>query len=239
MSRIKIKNLPEITYDKIKNTDIMIVENKDDTFKSTIADMKKVFSCDSKILALQESLQSSLDELNDTINNNYTSTSEDIEDINNQLDAVNKNIKNIITRLQSAESNLKSNNDSIIAIKKSLSDSERRLDDFNLTQESQKQKINELDRKISNNLSSINSLRNTISEYENRLSDLSSKVQDISNAVSKNKELSDNNFDLLSKKIDDRYQELLEIIDYYHHHILQKISSPMVGSAGIEYGKVN
>lgn len=219
--RIKIKQLPSIEFRDIKDTDFVVVENKDDTYKSTIVDMKNLFSCDNKIDALAKSINKALEELEKIVEDNKELIYEDIDKIKNTLDSINNNVNSITNRLKTAEKEIKNHSTQISQIQQINKDQNEILDSINLTlddhlkrveslekdNETNKNKISSLEKVTESHTTEIDKLNNELSEYK---SSNDNYIGEMDNIISQN-------YSTLDKKIEDKYMELLDIIDSYHH----------------------
>lgn len=221
MARIKIKELPVIPYDDIKDTDIMVVENKEDTHQASIADMKKVFSCDAKLSAITDSINKQLEELEKVINDNNSIITENIEQLENELGVAKNNINSILKRLNTAEDTIVSHGNRITTLEKETTTIKNRLDENDEMNERQNENLDSLNKDNETNQSNIKDLQDLTQEHSEHLSQIDQTLDDHKELIDSNKEETDKtaqeNFDYLNDRLQRKYMELLSIIDFYHH----------------------
>lgn len=221
MARIKIKDLPPIDYDSIEDTHITIVETKEDTFKASIADMKKVFSCDAKLSAIVDSINEKLQALQDLIDTNNEVTTNQLQELQNSLGILENTVKNIKTRLEIAEENISGHNDRISSLETSNIQILERLDENDSINQDQNDSINSLNRDNATNKQNIQDLQSLTSEHTDHLKDIDNTLEEHKELIDSNKEETDktaqDNFNYLNDRLQKKYMELLSIIDFYHH----------------------
>lgn len=221
MARIKIKELPVITYDSIKDTDIMVVENKEDTFQASITDMKKVFSCDAKLTAIVESINTQLKALEDILNENNNTISGNMAELEDQIGVIKNNIDSILSRLKTAEANIEDHEERIEYLEKSNDSVLERLDENDKINETQNENLDNLNKDNETNKNNISDLQEITQEHEEHLITVDETLESHKDLIDQNKQDVDNaaqeNFDYLNQRIEDKYMELLDIIDFYHH----------------------
>lgn len=221
MARIKIKDLPAIDYDSIEDTHITIVETKEDTFKASIADMKKVFSCDAKLSAIVDSINEKLQALQDLIDTNNEVTTNQLQELQNSLGILENTVKNIKTRLEIAEGDISSHNDRISSLETSNTQILERLDENDRINQDQNNSIDSLNRDNATNKQNIQDLQSLTSEHTDHLKDIDNTLEEHKELIDSNKEETDktaqDNFNYLNDRLQKKYMELLSIIDFYHH----------------------
>lgn len=221
MARIKIKDLPPIDYDSIEDTHITIVETKEDTFKASIADMKKVFSCDAKLSAIVDSINEKLQALQDLIDTNNEITTNQLQELQNSLGILENTVKNIKTRLEIAEGDISSHNDRISSLETSNTQILERLDENDSINQDQNDSIDSLNRDNATNKQNIQDLQSLTSEHTDHLKDIDNTLEEHKELIDNNKEETDktaqDNFNYLNDRLQKKYMELLSIIDFYHH----------------------
>lgn len=221
MARIKIKDLPPIDYDSIEDTHITIVETKEDTFKASIADMKKVFSCDAKLSAIVDSINEKLQALQDLIDTNNEITTNQLQELQNSLGILENTVKNIKTRLEIAEGDISSHNDRISSLETSNTQILERLDENDSINQDQNDSIDSLNRDNATNKQNIQDLQSLTSEHTDHLKDIDNTLEEHKELIDSNKEETDktaqDNFNYLNDRLQKKYMELLSIIDFYHH----------------------
>lgn len=221
MARIKIKELPKIDYDSIEDGHITIIETKEDTFQASIADMKKVFSCDVKLSAIVDTINEKLQALQDLINNNNEITTNQLQELQNSLGILENTVKNIKTRLETAEGDIVNHNDRISSLETSNTRILERLDESDTINHGQNDKIDSLGRDNETNKQNIKDLQDLTSQHTDHLNDIGQTLEEYKELIDSNKEDTDKtaqeNFDYLNDRLQRKYMELLSIIDFYHH----------------------
>ena len=71
MPVIKIKELPQKQYPEIKSTDIMVIEDSDDTYQITVEALMLFFSNDEKLQSIINRVEEIYKELDKAIDSNF------------------------------------------------------------------------------------------------------------------------------------------------------------------------
>ena len=218
---VKIKELPRVGYTGLSDTDLMAVELSDDTYSITIGDLLVVFSADKKILALQNELKNLISKTEANLVKSIQSLSDTIELME--------------TALEGNETWQTEAKEQILNIKKSISNIEDLLDEHEKTMEDMGNTIESMSQAIATNTDNISDLQKltethstSIGEIKNDIADTDAIISSIDQVLdeymeSTNKTLielqktdSDNKVDL-KKIINEKYDDIMKYIDYYHH----------------------
>lgn len=219
---VMIKELPRILCDEVKDTDLLLIENQEDTYCIRVSDLKVVCSADEKISAVQDSLTKLIEQ-------NRTEVDSSIQGINEKLN----NYNTIIT----------GNSDSLEELKKKVLLIQQDITDL----EDKDQSIDGEITKIYNTLSShgntiasntqnITELKQTAIDFENRITVLEqlganhgTRLLNLEDNFSEYTENTDQKIeDLVAADItvlgdsknytDEKYDDVMKYIDYYHHY---------------------
>ena len=82
MPVVKIKELPKKQFIDIKSTDIMVIEDSEDTFQISAEDLQRFFSNDEKLQAIIDRVE----EIYDTLDSEIKDAIKDFNDSNNDFE---------------------------------------------------------------------------------------------------------------------------------------------------------
>lgn len=222
MPQIKIAELPQKSYsDGFKDTDLMIVEDEKDTYKSTMKDLKILFSADEKINALRTNLEGQINNLKNQVNNLTNKYDTAIDKLNSQYASVNIDITDVKKKMQT----LQQAQLQLETIVKNLSDkatqNANNIADLFTKYAAQAQDISNLKSTVANHTTQITEMRQTLTDHTTRINALANKCTNIeSNLASATGTLQKNIDNLrtdLTKYADTLYDHCIQYIDYYHH----------------------
>ena len=222
MSKIKINELPEIRYNSVNDDDICIIENFQDTYKIPVSDLKIIFSNDNKINGIYSSLLNRINDLSLSLAENTNKYDEWFNKIEYVL---NENIINNINRLIDEnikiKQQLENNKNDIIEIMSLITGINLNINNINSAIENLNERVQLLENdntinktNISNNTNNISTNKTNISSNTKDIEQLKKDLANI-NAVSKESiiELDTE----LKELINQKYDELLKLIDQYGH----------------------
>lgn len=221
MPVVKIKELPQKQYSEIQSTDIMVIEDSDDTYQTTVEALKLYFSNDEKLQAIIDRVEEIYTELEKNINDTF----KDINDATSDLEAKVQNLfedhertkeqlGKIREELTDAQNDIKTiydhldENDSLISdIQSSIKDHEARLKVEESKSDDYEKRISLLESDNETNKSNISNLQKDISDFKQEMADEIKRLDDRITAVN-----TDNH-----EYSDKYYDNIMLYIDYYHH----------------------
>lgn len=219
----KIHELPRQSAENIKDSDIVIIENELDTYHISVGDLKSIFSCDNKLQAMYNSLmeiinnfggsvQNIATQFNEFLNNyeaeigalhidinknsqNIVEIKNDISRILNSIELIDRRVESLEIRMQNVETEIENHNTQIINIKNTI--------------EQQAVDIEALKEKDLDLQSQINILKNQIQNI----------ITDIDGMGAVSEELVNSLINEINIKIDNKYTEIMQILDDKFHQI--------------------
>ena len=222
MSKIKINELPEIRYNNVNDDDICIIENFQDTYKIPVSDLKIIFSNDNKINGIYTSLLNRINDLSLSLAEN---TNKYDEWFNKIEYALNENIINNINRLIDEnikiKQQLENNKNDIIEIMSLIAGINLNINNINSAIENLNERVQLLENDNTTNKTNISSNTNNISTNKTNISsntkDIEQLKKDLANINAVSKESITELDTELKELINQKYDELLKLIDQYGH----------------------
>lgn len=219
--KIKIKELNEIRYTGIEDSDLFLVETSADTYKMTVGDAKALFSADEKINALGESLTTTISDYKESTDTKIENLSTKVEEISTSIGNNNTNLTNVTKRvlvleedMVEAKSNISSNTEDIESLKDKVSNHDKLLENHEFH-------LSEIDTEISNIKTDIKNLQTAVSKNTSDIEEINTTIKDIQQQI---EQMGINTSEDLSEKVKEltelvnqKYTELEQQIDYWHH----------------------
>lgn len=221
MSYIHIHELPEMRYNQVQDTDMIPIENDNDTWYIPVADLKMLFGNDAKINAIYESLLEIIKKLEhnctgqmDEINQILSEHTQHIKSIIEDIQKVNGKITKIENRVTTVEGDLKS-------LSKKVQTIEDQIAEINATIDKHNTRISDLEQKMTVVEQDIANIEKTINRHDEDISQIQSDIKTIYKKIEDMNAVSTDMIEELEKKLTDqiiqKYEELLDIIDECHH----------------------
>lgn len=221
MPVVKIKELPVKTNAELESTDIMVIEDTSDTKQITIEQLRLFFSNDNKLQAISDSLQRSIDELDDKLDSHIKSCDDVYDDLGSRLNNLFEDHER--TKKQVGD------------IQEQLVDAQNDIKEICSHLDKVDSQISELQETVADHENRITANEEKLADHENRITALEKdneiNKQNIAQLQQDLKDLSDH-VDSEIKRLDDRitqvntenhdytdkaYDNLMLYIDYYHH----------------------
>lgn len=214
---IKIKELPRILHANITNEDLMPIDCAGGTYSITVGELLVIFSADNKILALQDSIQKTLADMSNQFEENLTALAD-------ALDTVKREVTGQGEWQEQAKAQ-------IMAIQKSISDLDTRINNNAKSIEDINASILEISTKLSEHLEQYKALKELVDGHTESIDQIKidiSAIPSIDQALDEYIELTNKTIEELKKSdnddksdilktIDEKYDDIMKYIDYYHH----------------------
>ena len=214
---IKIKDLPRILHANIANEDLMPIDCSGGTYSITVGELLVIFSADNKILALQDKIQKALVTMSEQFEKNLT-------ELANALDTVRMQVTGQGEWQEQAKTQ-------IMAIQKSVADLEASVSGNTKSIENINSSILEISAKLSEHLEQYNTLKELVDAHTESIDQIESDIAaipSIDQALDEYIELTNKTIEELKKSdttnksdilktIDEKYDDIMKYIDYYHH----------------------
>lgn len=219
--QIKIHDLSLKIQQDVNDSDIMVIEDGNDTKKITIADLKLLFSADNKISSLQQSIDKQLTAMVNEINGisrsvqsslssyegSVADLSSQIEDAKRQIGILQQSILNYADTSNTTNSTLDTLVKTVDDLKITVSNNSKSISDLTTSTNQTESTISQLSMLVSNNTKSISVISQALEGLSkvvvDNYNELSNKITDLDNK--------------LTAYIDKKYDNAIKYIDYYHH----------------------
>lgn len=221
MPVVKIKELPVKTNAELESTDIMVIEDTSDTKQITIEQLRLFFSNDSKLQAISDSLQRSIDELDDKLDSHIKSCDDVYDDLGSRLsnlfedhERTKKQVGDIQEQLVDAQNDIKK-------IYSHLDKVDSQISELQETVADHEKRITANEEQLADHEDRIAALEKDNEINKQNISQLQQDLKDLSDHVDSEIERLDNRITQVNTEnheyTDKAYDNLMLYIDYYHH----------------------
>lgn len=221
MQLVKVHELPSIDYNQIKDTDICIIENTQDTYNITIADLKLIFSNDTKIQSFYNSLLKMITILTESFTQSNAASSQTMTAIMNKVELMEENLSSMDGRIVALEGSVETMSNTLNQLVSDLSNLTSRVSNNEIEIANHSKKIKDIESDIDVHLQAIFNLRQKDSQMEDQLDELSKKIQALSGTVDSINAVSIETINRIKKEImldvSNKYDEIMEILDDKFH----------------------
>ena len=220
--RIKIKELPVLSKKEVTDQDIMVIETTADTYQIPISDLKVTFSCDRKLEALSDDLNKKIKTLTETVGNNKQSCDEKNIEVANSLNLMNQTLVNFSTRINNNEDAIRDIHTHINEVIDPYIE-ESKTDFINLFEfkEAAENRLIDLENLTEKHSGQLSDLEDLTEKHSEEIIEINKNHDDLKQIVEGNKTKTDDTIKMVDKRLDDKinriHQELLDLVDSYHH----------------------
>ena len=220
--RIKIKELPVLSKKEVTDQDIMVIETTADTYQIPISDLKVTFSCDKKLEALSNDLNKKIKNLTETVNDNKQIYDERYNEVNNSLNVMNQTLANFSTRIKNNEDDIRDIHTHINeVIDPYIKESKENFTNLFEFKENTETRLSDLEDLTKNHSGKLSDLEDLTKKHSGEIIEINKNHDDLKQIVENNKTKTDDTIKIVDKRLDDKinriHQELLDLIDSYHH----------------------
>ena len=220
--RIKIKELPVLSKKEVTDQDIMVIETTADTYQIPISDLKVTFSCDKKLEALSNDLNKKIKNLTETVNDNKQICDERYNEVNNSLNVMNQTLANFSTRIKNNEDVIRDIHTHINeVIDPYIEESKENFTNLFEFKENTETRLSDLEDLTKNHSGKLSDLEDLTKNHSEEIIEINKNHDDLKQIVENNKTKTDDTIKIVDKRLDDKinriHQELLDLIDSYHH----------------------
>lgn len=219
--KVKIKELPEIRYTGIVDSDLMLVETSSDTYKMTIGDAKALFSSDEKINALDNKLSLEISNYEEITNVSINNLAEQVTEISQNISNNNTNLSNVVKRVATLESSIVETNTNVSQNAEDIVELSLRIDNNDTLLETHETHLTSIDNsiiQIKKNITNLQTLTKShtesISTINKTLTSLQEQIDQIN--INTSEDLSEQVV-ALKQMITDKYDEIEAQIEFWHH----------------------
>ena len=221
MPVVKIKELPKKQFVDIKSTDIMVIEDSEDTFQISAEDLQRFFSNDEKLQAIIDKVE----EIYDTLDSEIKDAIKDFNDSNNDFETRLSNLfeDHELTKQQVGKirEELTDAQNDIVEIQEHLKENDTDIADLQETAKDHEARIKVLEEKATDHEERIVALEKDNDTNKTNIANLQQEMKDFKTEMtSEIKRLDDRITQTNSENheyTDKAYDNLMLYIDYYHH----------------------
>lgn len=221
MPVVKIHELPQKDLSTIKDTDIFVIEDNQDTKYITVEQLREILGNTTKLANIQTQLTDILNEIH-----SYDSTFEELESelinrITNTLDNISSTIDRINNVVINNSSSISKIKNSISTIEQNVGNNTTNISNMRESIKNQIEEIKTLKSDNSENKNNITNLSTTVANHTTDISDINQSITDISGNI----DTEINRIESIIMRVDSqlqglvnsKYDGIMDIIDYYHH----------------------
>ena len=222
MPQIKIAELPQKGYsDNIKDTDIMVLEDTYNTCKTSIKDLKLVFSADEKIKALRTNLENQILDIEQQINTLSTKYDKNINNLEGQYATINQDITDVKKKMQILQQSQLQLENIVNNLDEKATNNAKSISDLLSKYASQAKDINTLKSLTDSHSTQITDMGQTLTSNSADIRTLQTKCTNLENTIALVNGTLQKNIDNLRTDLtnyaDTLYDKCIKYIDYYHH----------------------
>ena len=221
MPVVKIKELPLKQYPEIMPTDIMVIEDSDDTYQTTVEALRLFFSNDEKLQAIIDRVEEIYNELEKDIDNTFKDINDKTSDLETriqnlfqdhertkaQLGKIREELTDAQNDITEIQDHLKENDTDIKDLQDKVKDHEDRLKVEESKSEDHEKRISALEKDNDTNKENIATLQKDLSDFKQEMAEEIKRLDGrITSINTENHEYTDK-----------AYDNIMLYIDYYHH----------------------
>lgn len=221
MPVVKIKELPQKQYTEIQSTDIMVIEDSDDTYQTTVEALRLYFSNDEKLQAiidrveeiyneLEKDISDTLKDIDDTTDDLETRIQnlyEDHERTKEQLGKLREDLTDAQNDIKNMKDHLDENDSSIKDLQDLVKNHEDRLKTEESKSDDHEKRIVSLETDNDTNKEKIANLQKDLSDFKQ---EMANEINRLDNRITS---INTENHEYTDKA----YDNIMLYIDYYHH----------------------
>lgn len=220
-NNIKIKALDEIEYEDVKDTDNVVLDNGEDTYRISVESLKILLSQDNKIKLFTEEINAKVAEINKRCTEVEKDVDQRLQNFSSIFSITRNNLNNVIDKVSKLESDnmaLKNFTDELSDKLNTLQDNYNSLkltvDGFDESIRSCNETVESFTDKIQENTTSIDSINRSIKNINESITSIREAMNTSQSSITDS--IKNNNTELTTL-IDTKYNDLKKQIDYWHH----------------------
>lgn len=221
MSYIHIHELPEMRYNQVQDTDMIPIENDNDTWYIPVADLKMLFGNDTKINAIYNSLLEMIKKLEHNCTGQMDEINQVLSEHTQQIKSIIENIQKMNGRITKVENKVATIEGDLATLTKKVQTIEDQIAEINATIDKHNTRISDLEEKMAVIEEDIAGIHKTINRHDEDITQIQSDIKTIYKKIEDMNAVSTDMIEELEKKLTDqiiqKYEELLDIIDECHH----------------------
>ena len=219
---IKIKELEQILSDIVTDNDLMVIEKTNSTNSISIGDLKIIFSADKKIIAIQEELSETISKQREELDKIIKSISDNIELDETQLKELSDYVDQNKMQMMEVQKNIKDIQQVLAEYQTVIDTIEDTLQEYGLAISDQETRLQSAEGTINNHTETLQELRQDVDNHKTRLDELKTNYDDYTDnnnlEIKELKKKDSDNLIAAKKYADEKYDDVMKYIDYYHHY---------------------
>lgn len=224
MSRYtKIHELPEKRYVDVSDTDILVIEDNEDTWHIPLGDLKMLFSNDAKINAMYQDLLDRIHRIEVENSSNNDNILEILENHTTQINALTESINNLNIRMTKIEHNITTIQSDINSLTERVETNENNITNINTVLDEHHDRISILEADNNKNKDDISNIQTDITNIRGDIVNINDAINQLNELIENYNGVSVDSIiklkEELTEEIINKYEALLNLIDQCHHQI--------------------
>lgn len=221
MPTVKIHELPKKTSDAVLDTDIMVIEDSQDTKQISIKDLKLILDSKQTLESIKNSIETEMDNLSNSVEKSIEEINKIAESLRSEFSDTSEEISRINKTLESIQKNYSDIADIVRRLEASKSSVEKSIEDINKVLTNHTETISDISKQTTSNAKDLKSLKNTVDtqqeSIDNNIHNIEELQSSLSSEVERLEELLQNVDDSEREYAEKLYDDIMKYIDYYHH----------------------
>lgn len=221
MPTVKIHELPKKTSDVVLDTDIMVIEDSQDTKQISIKDLKLILDSKQTLESIKNSIETEMDNLSNSVEKSIEEINKIAESLRSEFSDTSEEISRINKTLESIQKNYSDIADIVRRLEASKSSVEKSIEDINKVLTNHTETISGISKQTTSNAKDLKSLKNTVDTQQESIDNNIHNIEELQSSLSSEVE----RLEELMQSVDDSeriyaeklYDDIMKYIDYYHH----------------------
>lgn len=221
MPTVKIHELPKKTSDAVLDTDIMVIEDSQDTKQISIKDLKLILDSKQTLESIKNSIETEMDNLSNSVEKSIEEINKIAESLRSEFSDTSEEISRINKTLESIQKNYSDIADIVRRLEASKSSVEKSIEDINKVLTNHTETISGISKQTTSNAKDLKSLKNTVDTQQESIDNNIHNIEELQSSLSSEVE----RLEELMQSVDDSeriyaeklYDDIMKYIDYYHH----------------------
>lgn len=221
MPTVKIHELPTKTSGSILDTDIMVIEDTQDTKQISIKDLKLILDSKQTLESIKSSIEEEMNDLTDNVEKSVKEINKIAESLRTEFGDTSEEISRINKTLESIQKNYSDIADTVEKLETFKSSAEKSIEDINKVLTNHTNTISTISKQTTSNTKDLESLKNTVDTQQKSIDDNIHNIEELQSSLSSEverlEELLQNVDDSEREYAEKLYDGVMKYIDYYHH----------------------
>lgn len=218
---IKISELDDMLNDSVRDSDHLIIDNGNDTYKISIEELKIVFGLNEQLDIISKKVDSFIDSTKKEIDDMKDTLEKEISNISSMSKSVNQNVKTLTEIVDTMQGEIDALRDRCNSMENVNSTNSQNIEELQLNLVTIGQNISKTNNDISSLNTSMSNLSNLVNTFDNRISTNTNSISNIQSSITNLENKQNNDISSVNSKltelVENKYLSLKEQIDYWHH----------------------